>query len=303
MSQSILDKMSKSDHGNNLAAYIHSITSGHAPLTGKGGDTAVGFDLDKTLIYSANALRIPDGLNVPTRLVEFYDRKPLTYMTEASHMMLAVMAEHSKVIPVTARRQDQLERVMLPWGQSKHHVCLSGAVVVINGQEDKEWEHTIRTTVDQSSVPLSEIQKIVAPFQQEEWVLNRNTFGNMFEVTVLDLPNVPQLFFDHVAEKVEGTGFFWSVQGRKLYLTPHTLSKGDAFRYLLEQLDIKGDTYGAGDSLMDLELLNKVDFPFHPLHGELTEQGVAPANSVQSVAGGVLGGEEIVARVFASVVR
>lgn len=303
MSEKILQYMASTKQGAELANYIAELTASYETLGRPGVEKSVGFDLDKTLIYSEGSMRIPEGSEVPIRLVEFYDRKPLTYMTEASHMMLSIMSEQSNVIPVTARRQDQLERVMLPWGKSPHYVCLSGAVVVANGKEDKDWAHEIRKVINRSSVPLSEIKEIINPFEHEPWVLRRNVFGDMFEVTTLDLPNVPQSFYDHVEEQIQGTGFFWSVQGRKLYLTPSDLSKGEAFKYLLDKLDIKGETYGAGDSLMDLELLKNVDYPFHPLHGEITEQGVAPSNSVQSVAGGVLGGEEIVARVFASVVR
>lgn len=302
MSIDVLERMIQTEHGERLASHIHDLTDSYPVLGSRPGERAVGFDLDKTLIYGQSSLNLPEESQVPLRLVEFFQNKPLTYMTEASNMMLGIMAQHARLIPVTARREDQMARVMLSW-KTPHYVCLSGAMVVIDGQEDVAWTEHMRREVGQTSIPLDQVRSILDPFQNEPWFLNRNVFGGLFEVAVLDLPHTPRHFFDHVDERLEGTGFFWSVQGRKLYLTPNRLSKGDAFQYLVSQLGITGDTYGAGDSLMDLDLLRKVDYPFHPLHGEIADQQRAPDNSVQSSSGGVLGGEEIVARVYASVVR
>lgn len=300
--QNITEAVVGNQERQNIARHISTLVGDFPRLRNKEGGTAVGFDLDKTIVYTNSSLMLPENSRESLRLVEFYLGKPLSYMTEATHAMLSTMAEYSTVLPVTARRKDQMDRIMLPWGTPKNYVCLAGAVVSHEGKEDHDWSNFVRESVRSNSVPLTEIKKILDPYEHEPWVLARRDFGDMFEVTTLDIPNVPNGFLQEVEGKVEGTGYFASIQGRKLYLTPTHLSKGDAFLYLTEKMGVTGNTYGAGDSLMDVDLLEKVDFAFHPLHGEMSENNAAPAHSIQSAQKGVLGGEEIVARIFASVV-
>lgn len=302
MDDTILNAISRTASHYAVAKRITELSEQFAPLGNKAGRAAVGLDLDKTIIYTNSSIELPDTARETLRLVEFYKGKPLSFMTEATYAMLAVMAEEAHVLPVTARRQDQMDRIMFPWGVPQDYVCLSGAIVSVGGEIDQDWSKHVREEVDSSSIPLDDVKKIIDPYEGEDWVIARNDFGKMFEVVTLDLPRTPQAFLDEVEEKVKGTGFFSSVQGRKLYLTPDRLSKGEAFLHLTDRLGVEGNTYGAGDSLMDVALLEKVDFAFHPLHGEMTESDAAPEHSIQSIERGILGGEEIIARIFASVI-
>lgn len=272
------------------------------PLGDTNGERhAVGFDLDKTIIFSSRSLMLGSNHHEPLTIVENNHGRPLSYMTEASHAMLSIMPRYAEVFPVTARSQKQMRRVELPWGAPQNYVCLSGATVCHNGVEDLEWEDFVRTRVAESAISLAEVERLTEEYQNMPWVLSRENFGHMFDSTTLDIQNVPDWFIPEIEQKLEGSGYYASLQGRKLYITPNMLSKGDAFLHLVKKLEITGRTYAAGDSLMDVDLLEKADFAFHPSHGEMVSQHAAPPHSIQSLAQGVLGGEEIVARILAQV--
>jgi predicted mannosyl-3-phosphoglycerate phosphatase (HAD superfamily) len=78
------------------------------------------------------------------------------------------------------------------------------------------------------------------------------------------------------------------------------LTKGTAFSEVVKR---SGADYAmaAGDSLLDIPLLETADFAFRPRHGELQITNYTAENLTVTDNQGIIGGEEIVARVLAKI--
>jgi len=93
---------------------------------------------------------------------------------------------------------------------------------------------------------------------------------------------------------------YWevSIQGRKLYLVPQLINKRTALTRVTEMTG-KHNVIAAGDSLLDLPLLQGADYAFIPAHGELYEQlEYIPDNWLLTESSGLPAGEEILQAVI-----
>src|SRR4051812_12159665 len=76
----------------------------------------VACDLDRTLIYSANSMKLegPD-CNAPSLVVsEVYGGVPFSFMTRVADDLLGRLVRESIFVPVTTRTMEQFHRVRLP---------------------------------------------------------------------------------------------------------------------------------------------------------------------------------------------
>jgi hypothetical protein len=83
-----------------------------------------------------------------------------------------------------------------------------------------------------------------------------------------------------------------SLQGRKLYLVPTPLTKSSAVAEVARRT---GTTFmlAAGDSLLDIDLLEAADRGVHPGHGEIADSGWSAPTVDALTATGLRAGEEI----------
>ena len=99
-------------------------------------------DLDRTLIYSANALDL--GSETPRLLcVEIYKGAPLSFMTETAAELLRSLTAH--VVPTTTRTLEQLARVRLPGPPSRYAIASNGGHLLVDGVPDPAWSTRVRT--------------------------------------------------------------------------------------------------------------------------------------------------------------
>ena len=85
-----------------------------------------------------------------------------------------------------------------------------------------------------------------------------------------------------------------SLQGRKVYLVPNSLTKAAAALEVAQGLGA-GTMIAAGDSLLDGELLDAADLAIRPAHGELADTGWDRPHVAVTEAIGVAAGEQIAA--------
>ncbi len=258
----------------------------------------IALDLDRTIIYSINAIALPKGYDGSLRVVEYNHGKPSSYMTDVSYMMLRYLSTKSHIIPVTARTIPQLNRVVFPWDKEGNFVCLSGARVYIDGKEDKTWSSYIDENMKNNGVSISDISRISEKYVAEGFVYESKTIERTFQQLKVNMDFSSDELMERLENDLIGTGFFPSLHGRKAYISPLSLKKGEAFDYLKGSLKIEGDVFAAGDSRMDLSLLASAHHKMVPLHGEIVEEQLVPEKSFVTSRMGVLAGEEIVARLF-----
>jgi hypothetical protein len=115
----------------------------------------------------------------------------------------------------------------------------------------------------------------------------------MFCYAILHRKRVPPGFVAEAAGWAEERGWQLSMQGRKLYWVPRSLRKSAAVVEVARRTG--ADTVAAaGDSLLDIDLLEHADTGIAARHGELVRSGWTAPHVAITGRTGVLAGEEIV---------
>lgn len=253
--------------------------------------TVVCLDLDRTIIYSANALdlRVPD-VEAPRLLcVELYNGVPLSFMTEESVAALEKLATAATVVPTTTRTPEQLARVHLPGPPPRFAIASNGAHLLVDGVPDPEWTAAVHERLA-GCAPLAQVQAQLAAISGE-FVLKLRVAGDEFAYAVVDLAALPAGWVTDLAAWCAPRGWVVSLQGRKVYAVPRPLTKSAAAREVLRRCG-GGRLLAAGDSLLDADLLDAADAAVRPAHGELADTGwTRPHVAVTTASGGWAGAE------------
>lgn len=114
---------------------------------------------------------------------------------------------------------------------------------------------------------------------------------------MIDQTKIPVDIVENFRIKLACLGWSLSIQGRKLYLIPTEINKGNAVKYLKEVLSCSF-VAASGDSLLDESLLMAADFAVAPSHGELfsTYKNSGAYNFTKAV--GIVAAEEILKSVL-----
>jgi len=264
----------------------------------------VGFDLDRTLVYSAAALLLdgPDQDAPPLVVAEVYQGAPLSFMTRAAETALADLARAATVVPVTTRTVAQYRRIRLPLPTAGWAVTTNGAVVLHDGEPDADWTRTLRTDIDASSAPLPEAEERFLALLPEGALLRNHRAEELFVYAVVDRAQLPDDALATLTAELDARGWVVSLQGRKLYAVPRAIRKERALAEVAARVGAT-TSVAAGDSLLDRDMLAWADVALRPAHGELHAAGWTAPHCTVTDASGVLAGEEIVRRAAAAVAR
>ena len=255
-------------------------------------------DLDRTLIYSLKARATFNEIErndvVP---VEKKDEQMIAYMTTKSYAALKEISAQLLFVPVTTRTFAQFQRIFI-----FHHdipityaVTTNGAHIVYNGQPVAEWEDLIRNEVRGTCASKEELFNHLRSYKISG---ERKIAEDLFFYYLLDQPLVKggKEALSHLASEY---GWKVSLQGRKLYFVPTPVCKGRAVQYIQEREGIDR-VFGAGDSLLDEQLLNVSTHPFVPKHGEILETVLFTDNCYITKQLGMEAGEEILTTILNS---
>ena len=255
----------------------------------------VGFDLDRTVVYSAAALMLdgPDEDAPPLVVTEVYQGLPLSFMTRTAERALDALAERAVVVPVTTRTVAQFRRIRLPLPTTGWAVTTNGAVVLHDGRPDPSWTATLREEMATASAPLPEVERRLATALPEGAVLRTRRAEDLFVYAIVERAELPDTAVATFAAELAELGWRVSVQGRKLYAVPVPIRKERALAAVAERTGATR-TIAAGDSLLDQEMLAWADVAIRPAHGELHAVGWTAPNLVVTKAQGVLAGEELI---------
>jgi hydroxymethylpyrimidine pyrophosphatase-like HAD family hydrolase len=224
----------------------------------------IGVDLDQTMIYSERTAVPLDG--APTVWVEDYLDAPLSMMTVIAHQQLADLAARHHVIPVTTRTPEQFHRVRLPLDEG-YAICCNGGILLQQGIRDLDWDRRVRIELE-SHAPASQIAARIALIEREPWVRLTRQVEDLFVYVVAESRGeIPTDWYAELSAWAQPLGWSVSVQGRKVYVVPESLSKGAAAIRLARTLGLP--LIAAGDSILDRDLLEAAEFAVRPAHGEL----------------------------------
>ncbi|MFJ9084989.1 HAD family hydrolase [Streptomyces sp. NPDC102384] len=254
----------------------------------------VASDLDRTLIYSAGALGLtmPDAEAPRLLCVEVYEGKPLSYVTEDAAELLVELGRRAVFVPTTTRTREQYARVRLPGVAPTYAICANGGHLLVDGVSDPEWRRAVGERLDSECAPLGEVRERMVAAADPAWLLKERVAEDLFAYLVVDRAALPEGWVKELGEWADGVGWGVSLQGRKVYAVPKPLTKGAAVSEVARRVGA-GLTLGAGDSLLDADLLRVVDRGWRPGHGELADVGwVSPGVTVLGERG-VAAGEAV----------
>src|SRR5690606_34481959 len=217
-------------------------------------------DFDQPVIYSKRSAgeQVADS---DLREVERFEGNPQSVMTETSQQTLHELTEELFFLPVTTRTQSQYERVTGIYKGNeapKFAVISNGAVILEDGEPIKEWSDHIRKQCVSKKTIVEELLPKIDQHFSEDWVLRVREADGWFVYLNSDREKFPGDKLDFYTKTFREIGWSMSLQGRKLYIMPESITKAGAMQYVKERL---GADYvvAAGDSLLDLDLLESAD--------------------------------------------
>ena len=249
-------------------------------------------DLDRTLIYSRGALEAHGDTKRSLVPVERHEHKDASWMTATAADRYRLLVERAAVVPVTTRIPEQWERVRLPAPPPRYAVAANGGVLLVDGTIDHSWDAIVAAELREVA-PLREVWQHVSAVCRPEWTVKLRNARGLFCYAVLHRKRVPAGFVAESAGWAAQRGWQVSLQGRKLYWVPQSLRKSAAVAEVVRRTgaDLVA---AAGDSLLDVDLLEHADRGIVARHGELVASGWTAPHVTITGRSGVLAGEEIV---------
>jgi len=255
-------------------------------------------DLDRTLIYSAGALLLEgEDRHAPALVVaEVYQGRPLSFLTRTAELLLAGIAEAGAFVPVTTRTMAQYRRIRLPGPPPRYAVTTNGGRILVDGEPDPAWTARVAQELAGRCAPLAEITARLARPEYSAWLLRLRDAEELFAYAIVERDNLPPADLAGLELWCAERGWTVSLQGRKLYCVPDTITKEAAVAEIVRRSG-GGPVIAAGDSLLDQGLLLAADHAFRTAHGELETAGFQAPHLAVTAARGVLAGEEIARRI------
>lgn len=201
-------------------------------------------DLDGTIIFSKR-------YNIENKvLVELFNNEPISYMEKEAYEILQCIPKE-EFIPLTSRTKEQYGRLKLFRNNAVPVYSLldNGGILLVNGVEDQKWTQDTKCLISDELKLFSEIIEVLENVGsvkiQDEMVLFLKTKDNIGISDIEKLLSVyPEIqVFQH---------------GKKIYVCSSKLNKGYAIERFRKRYGYF-KTIGAGDSVVDLAMLDYVD--------------------------------------------
>ncbi|MFJ8529498.1 HAD family hydrolase [Bacillus sp. NPDC094106] len=254
-------------------------------------------DLDQTLIYSRKSFRanIEDE---HIQLIETLDGKEISFITHKAISLLQKLQLQAEFIPVTTRTIEQFQRITLFQTEvvPEYAITSNGGNILHNGKQDFVWKETIQKKLSTECLEKEDVLKEFRQISHEDWVISQKTADHLFHYCIIKREHIPNEELASFTAWLDEQGWTYSLQGRKLYFVPKPVNKWDAVQYIKERLQAS-TVITAGDSLLDLCMLEGANHAFAPLHGELeTKQGNLLSHISKTEEIGIYAAEEIVSK-------
>jgi hypothetical protein len=263
--------------------------SGPDPGPGPGGLVLFACDLDHTLLYSWAAARgRPDA--GPLHVVEYLERRPLSFMTPRAVRLLARARRRCLMVPATTRTLAQYRRVELFAGERtpRYAVTSNGGHLLERGRPDMDWYRAARRPLD-GGPAAAEVAEWLAQ-AGAGWAVRARAADGLFAYALVERSRLPPAALVELGARLGEWHWQLSLQGRKLYALPDALDKWPAVAEVAQRSGARR-VLAAGDSPLDRRLLDEADVAFQPAHGDLAAAGYRRA--VTTRATGARAGEEL----------
>lgn len=209
-------------------------------------------DIDNTLIYSRKHPH--DGWPC----VEWIHEKEQAYMSPRTCELLREVEKRVFFVPVTSRSAEQYMRIQWPVNMMPQAaITTHGAKLFKDCDEDPQWQQETRSIVAPWQDELQRMAVLLTP--DPSFIRCR-----MVDESYLFVYCAAGIDASSVGDRLQGmTSLNVCVGGKKIYLHPPELNKGTAMQRLRVRYP-QCRIVAAGDSAMDLDMLNAADFALYP---------------------------------------
>ncbi|KZK79077.1 mannosyl-3-phosphoglycerate phosphatase [Pseudovibrio sp. W64] len=213
-------------------------------------------DLDDTLFQTAGKMSVDPN---PQLIASHATNGKHSYMNEAQSAMFNWLNVTTRLIPVTARSTDALERCVLPF--SDYKIASNGAVILReDGTLDPEWFDRTRKISDAKSEFLESIRNVVTERAQASQLRHWIVYEQQLPIYYCVKSNGDEAWLDEqqsLLDEVVGDQLFCHRNGNNLAYMPHEISKRSAVEYLIQEIAESDHRpiWGMGDSLTDLPFM------------------------------------------------
>lgn len=227
-------------------------------------------DLDRTLIYSKGFL---EGVEVPCLNVEIYKEEPISYITEEAIRLLKEVNRALHLIPVTTRNLEQYKRITLfsEFIEPEIYIVNNGGTIFYKNQEDLEWSQRVIRKIEQLSISYDQVlQGFLQVYKGP--VERHKKSDDLIWLVLGDKDHIHWESIQVYKEQIAALGWNLDVNGRKIYLYPSFIRKWEALSYVRQKY-YNEPMLCAGDSLFDLEMMQKADDGIMPCDAGLNLSG------------------------------
>lgn len=253
-------------------------------------------DLDQTLIYSHNAINNFNG-TIPPDLycAEVHNNEKCSYQTLKAKNYCNILINNKCFIPATTRTIEQYKRIKLSSKKLPWVIVYNGAVILNDGFIDKEWNNQVMSRL-KNSLDFINMEVKLLSYSRSPWLIKMKRAGSWFFYFIVDRKKIDNKKIEELNNLATINNWVFSQQGRKLYFIPKCLNKKEAAFYILSKFN-NSDFVAAGDSKLDITLIDKAVEGYIPSHGELYESYIKKQYINENVSimesQGVYCGEEI----------
>jgi hydroxymethylpyrimidine pyrophosphatase-like HAD family hydrolase len=230
-------------------------------------------DLDDTLFQTPGKCAKEEDLRPAAYLK---DGAACSFTTSRQRAFFELMQREMTLIPATARNQDALSRVDLPF-VSYSIIDYGGVVLEPGGAVDAVWLETMRVDMARALDGLQEAMQLIDVYSENAGLKGRARLiedcSTPFYIVVKDpekkAERLEQIEREAVAPWIATAGqdFFIHRNGNNLAVLPKTLNKARAVEHVRRRLEAEhGEimTLGMGDSKSDARFMAACDYAIVP---------------------------------------
>ena len=211
-------------------------------------------DLDNTLIYSRKHI----GSTEAFHCIEQLDGKEQGFISRKTEEYLRDICQKLSFLPVTTRSMAQYQRIQWPEDcVPALALTANGAILLEHGKVDLDWWKESRRYIEHFASELERLQerlRFTEAFHR----------CRMVDDSYLFIPCDASSDITVAKQEIqELTTLSVQASGRKLYALPHGIDKGTAIQRLKRRFHIS-KVISAGDSMMDIPMLQQADVAFSP---------------------------------------
>ena len=228
-------------------------------------------DLDQTLIYSPKSFRLlPEQPMPAVTSIEMYEGREISFMADNAISKLKTIARRNIFVPVTTRTIEQYQRISLPRDTINpiYAVVSNGGNLIINGVVDLDWQRLVGRQKEQMCLCAEDMLASFNEFCHPSWAGPVRVADGLFYYCVVERDKIPLSELESFSLWAGDQQWSVSLQGRKLYIVPKTINKWAGVVYVRDLLQ-EEVVVAAGDSLLDLCMLEQANYGISPCHGEL----------------------------------